>query len=275
MTKKVIEASEAVAIAAKLCKPLVIPVYPITPQTHIPERIADFVYDGEMDAELIDLESEHSAMSAAIGAQATGVRTFTATASQGLALMHEMVFIAAGMRLPIVMAVANRALSAPINIWCFSKDAQVLMKDLSYKLIKDVKIGDEVLGKDKKGNLIFTKVKKIFRRKVNDLVKVKTSKFDLVCTPEHEFYHRLGHRHWTKAQNLKDKELHWFGCGFKENKEFKRGWLAGISDGDGCFFKDKHQRFSFRLKVKDEDLVDMFIKWSNEAAFGLRKANYD
>jgi pyruvate ferredoxin oxidoreductase alpha subunit len=117
MVKKVIEASEAVAIAAKLCKPEVIAAYPITPQTHIVERIADFVHDGEMDTELIDVESEHSAISACLGAQATGVRTFTATASQGLALMHEILFITSGMRLPIVMAVANRALSAPINIW--------------------------------------------------------------------------------------------------------------------------------------------------------------
>jgi len=79
--KNVIEASEAVAIAAKLCKPKVIGVYPITPQTHIPERIADMVNDGKMDAELIDVESEHSALSTCLGAQATGVRTFTATAS--------------------------------------------------------------------------------------------------------------------------------------------------------------------------------------------------
>ncbi len=117
MAKKVIEASMAVAIAAKLCKPSVIAAYPITPQTHIVERIADFVYDGEMDAELINVESEHSALSACLGAQATGVRTFTATASQGLALMYEILFITSGMRLPVVMAVANRALSAPINIW--------------------------------------------------------------------------------------------------------------------------------------------------------------
>jgi len=81
------------------------------------ERIADFINDGLMDAEMVDVESEHSAMSCCIGAQATGVRTFTATASQGLALMYEMVCVAAGMRLPIVMSVANRALSAPINIW--------------------------------------------------------------------------------------------------------------------------------------------------------------
>jgi pyruvate ferredoxin oxidoreductase alpha subunit len=123
MAKKVIEASEAVAIAAKLCKPSVIAAYPITPQTHIVERIADFVYDGEMDSELMDVESEHSALSACLGAQATGVRTFTATASQGLALMHEILFITSGMRLPVVMAVANRALSAPINIWCDHSDS--------------------------------------------------------------------------------------------------------------------------------------------------------
>lgn len=123
MTKKVIEASEAVAIAAKLCKIDVMPVYPITPQTHIPEKIADYVYNGKMDAELINVESEHSAMSAAIGASATGARVFTATASQGLALMHEMLFVASGMRMPIVMAVANRALSAPINIWNDHQDS--------------------------------------------------------------------------------------------------------------------------------------------------------
>lgn len=117
MPKQVMEASQAVAEAVKLCKPSVVAMYPITPQTHIVEKIAEFVSDGVMDAELIDAESEHSAMAACIGAQATGVRTFTATSSQGLALMHEMLFIASGLRLPIVMAVANRALSAPINIW--------------------------------------------------------------------------------------------------------------------------------------------------------------
>lgn len=87
------------------------------------ERLADFIYDGEFDAKLIDVESEHSAISACLGAQATGVRTFTATASQGLALMHEVLFIVSGMRLPIVMAVANRALSAPINIWNDHQDS--------------------------------------------------------------------------------------------------------------------------------------------------------
>ncbi len=109
--------SRAVAEGVKLCDVKVIPAYPITPQTHIVEDLAKFVADGELDCEYIMVESEHSAMSAAIGASATGARTFTATASQGLALMHEMLFIASGMRLPIVMVNANRALSAPINIW--------------------------------------------------------------------------------------------------------------------------------------------------------------
>lgn len=121
--KKVTEASIAVAEAVRLCRPAAVFAYPITPQTHVVETIADFVYDGEMDSELVDVESEHSAISACVGAQATGVRTFTATASQGLALMHEILFVASGMRLPIVMAIANRALSAPINIWNDHQDS--------------------------------------------------------------------------------------------------------------------------------------------------------
>ncbi|MEE8358707.1 MAG: pyruvate synthase subunit PorA [Candidatus Hydrothermarchaeales archaeon] len=115
--RDVMHGSRAVAEGVKLCDVKVIPAYPITPQTHIVEDLAKFVADGELDCEYIMVESEHSAMSAAIGASATGARTFTATASQGLALMHEMLFIASGMRLPIVMVNANRALSAPINIW--------------------------------------------------------------------------------------------------------------------------------------------------------------
>mgnify|MGYP000247529237 CR=1 FL=1 len=121
--KKVIEASEAIAQGVMLCKPAVIPMYPITPQTHIVERLADYIFDGKLNSEVIHAESEHSAISAAIGASATGVRTFTATASQGLALMHEILFVASGMRLPIVMAIANRTLSAPINIWNDHQDS--------------------------------------------------------------------------------------------------------------------------------------------------------
>lgn len=121
--RKVLECSQAIAEAVKLCKPGVIAAYPITPQTRIVERLAELVNNGQLNAEYINVESEHSAMSACIGAQATGVRTFTATNSQGLALMSEMLFIASGLRLPIVMAVTNRALSAPINIWGDQSDA--------------------------------------------------------------------------------------------------------------------------------------------------------
>ncbi|MFH1240379.1 MAG: transketolase C-terminal domain-containing protein [Candidatus Diapherotrites archaeon] len=113
----VLEASVAIAMTVRNCGPKVIPMYPITPQTHIVEKIADLVSNGEMDAEIIPVESEHSALSAVLGAQATGVRTYTATSSQGFALMYEILPIVSGLRLPCVMTVANRALSAPINIW--------------------------------------------------------------------------------------------------------------------------------------------------------------
>jgi len=122
-TTRVIEASMAVALSAKLCEPAVIPMYPITPQTHIVERLADFINDGDLNAEMIHVESEHAAISATIGVSAAGSRVFTATASQGLALMHEVLHVVSGMRLPVVMAVANRALSAPINIWNDHQDS--------------------------------------------------------------------------------------------------------------------------------------------------------
>ncbi|MDD5162692.1 MAG: pyruvate ferredoxin oxidoreductase [Candidatus ainarchaeum sp.] len=115
--RKVEESSIAVAIGAKLARVQVCPMYPITPSTHVHEHIAEFVNNGELEAALINVESEHSALSAAVGASATGSRAFTATSSQGFALMFEILPIASGMRLPIVMAVANRSLSAPINIW--------------------------------------------------------------------------------------------------------------------------------------------------------------
>ncbi len=118
MTTKVgVEVSIAVADAAKMANPDVIAAYPITPQTHIVEHLAELVANGELDAEYIPVESEHSAMSACVGAAAAGARSFTATASQGLALMIEVLYVASGMRLPVVMAVANRALSAPLSIW--------------------------------------------------------------------------------------------------------------------------------------------------------------
>jgi pyruvate ferredoxin oxidoreductase alpha subunit len=123
MVLKVISANQSVAEAARLAKPKVIPVYPITPQTSISEYLAKFVADGKLKAEYIRVESEHSALSACVGASGAGVRVFTATSSQGLALMHEIVYAAAGLRNPIVMANANRALSAPLSIWNDHQDS--------------------------------------------------------------------------------------------------------------------------------------------------------
>jgi len=111
-----------VAEAMRQCNPGVVAAYPITPQTTIVEEFASFVARGITDTEYVTVESEHSAMSACIGASAAGARVMTATSSQGLALMWEMLHIAAGMRLPIVMANASRALSAPINIHCDHSD---------------------------------------------------------------------------------------------------------------------------------------------------------
>ncbi len=107
---------EAVAHAAKQSNVDIVAAYPITPQTIIVERFSKYAADGEVKTGYVCVESEHSALSACIGASLTGARVFTATSSQGLALMHEMLYIASGLRCPIVMGVANRALSAPINI---------------------------------------------------------------------------------------------------------------------------------------------------------------
>jgi pyruvate ferredoxin oxidoreductase alpha subunit len=117
-----LEVSVAAAEAVGLANAEVVAAYPITPQTHIVEHLAELINDGRLDAEYIPVESEHSAISTCLGSAAAGARTFTATASQGLALMHEILFAASSMRLPIVMAVANRAVSAPINIWADHSD---------------------------------------------------------------------------------------------------------------------------------------------------------
>jgi pyruvate ferredoxin oxidoreductase alpha subunit len=111
-----------VAEAFRQCAPDVVAAYPITPQTTIVEEFAKFVAQGKVHTEYVTVESEHSAMSASVGASAAGARVMTATSSQGLAYMWEELHIAAGMRLPIVMANANRALSAPINIHCDHSD---------------------------------------------------------------------------------------------------------------------------------------------------------
>ncbi len=111
------EGCSAVAEAVKLARADVVAAYPITPQSHIAERLAEMVANGELDADYIPVESEHSAMSACLGSSAVGSRTFTATAGQGLELMHEVLYVASSLRLPIVMVVTNRALSGPLNVW--------------------------------------------------------------------------------------------------------------------------------------------------------------
>ena len=115
---KQVEGSKAIADAVAACKPQVICAYPISPQTHIVEGLSQLVKDGSLTGcEFINVESEFAAMSVAIGASATGARSYTATASQGLLFMVEAVYNASGLGLPIVMTVANRAIGGPINIW--------------------------------------------------------------------------------------------------------------------------------------------------------------
>lgn len=118
MAKKIgMEVSVAASEVVALCDADVISAYPITPQTHFVEHLAELCANGELDAEFIPVESEHSAMAACVGSAAVGARTFTATAGQGLELMHEVLYIASAMQMPIVMAVANRALSSPLSVW--------------------------------------------------------------------------------------------------------------------------------------------------------------
>ncbi|MGA2466612.1 MAG: transketolase C-terminal domain-containing protein [Thermodesulfobacteriota bacterium] len=118
MGKRVgIEVSIAAAEAVKQANVDVVSAYPITPQTHIVEHLSELVANGEMDAEFFCVESEHSALSVCVGSEATGARSFTCTSSQGLALMSEITYIASALRLPIVMIISNRTLSAPLSIW--------------------------------------------------------------------------------------------------------------------------------------------------------------
>jgi pyruvate/2-oxoacid:ferredoxin oxidoreductase alpha subunit len=121
--KQVLEGSHAVAEAVRLARTQVISAYPITPQTHIVERLSEYCADSTLAAKFLRVESEHSALAALIGAATCGVRTFTATSSQGLALMHEMLHWASGARLPIVMANVNRAMAPGWNIWADQTDS--------------------------------------------------------------------------------------------------------------------------------------------------------
>ncbi len=129
--KQFYEGSHAVAETIRLCKPGVISAYPITPQTHIVEDLAQIVADGKLNCEFVNVESEHSAASVVLGGVAAGVRSYTATSSQGLLLMAEVIFNIAGMRLPLVLTCANRAISAPINIWNDQQDS-VSLRDAGW-----------------------------------------------------------------------------------------------------------------------------------------------
>ncbi|MBV8440858.1 MAG: pyruvate ferredoxin oxidoreductase, partial [Hyphomicrobiales bacterium] len=122
-----IEGSKAMAQTIALCRPQVVCAYPITPQTHIVEGLGELIRAGELEnCEFINVESEFAALSVAIGASAAGARAYTATASQGLLFMAEAVYNAAGLALPIVMTLGNRAIGAPINIWNDHSDAMAL-----------------------------------------------------------------------------------------------------------------------------------------------------
>ncbi len=120
--KERMSGNEAVSCAIRQINPDVMPAFPITPSTEIPQMVSTFIANGEMDTEFIPVESEHSSMSAAIGAEAAGARSLTATSSAGLALMWEELLLAASNRLPLVMALVNRTLSGPININCDHSD---------------------------------------------------------------------------------------------------------------------------------------------------------
>lgn len=121
--RKVISGNEATSLAVKLARVPVISAYPITPQTSIAEKLSEVSGSGELAARFVRVESEHSAMATLIGAASTGVRTFTATSAQGLALMHELLFWTSGARLPIVLVDVNRAMAAPWTIWCDQTDS--------------------------------------------------------------------------------------------------------------------------------------------------------
>ncbi|MEM4160906.1 MAG: pyruvate ferredoxin oxidoreductase, partial [Thermoplasmata archaeon] len=123
MVKKVITGNSAAAYGVKLARVQVVSAYPITPQTTVVEKLAEFVANGELDARFVNVESEHSALAALISASLGGARTFTATSSHGLALMHEMLHWAAGARTPVVMVNVNRAMGPPWNIWADMTDS--------------------------------------------------------------------------------------------------------------------------------------------------------
>jgi pyruvate ferredoxin oxidoreductase alpha subunit len=129
--QQALEGSQAIALAAALCRPQVVAAYPITPQTHIVEHMSKLVADGVLAAEYVSVESEFSAASVALGAVAAGSRAYTASSSQGILLMAEVLFNIAGLRVPLVMTCANRALSGPLSIWNDQQDS-MSMRDAGW-----------------------------------------------------------------------------------------------------------------------------------------------
>jgi pyruvate ferredoxin oxidoreductase alpha subunit len=160
---KVVEGSYAVAHAVMCCRPDVISAYPITPQTHIVENLSQMVANGELDSEFLTVDSEFSALSVLVGSSAAGARCYSSTTSQGLALMYEVLYNVSGMRMPIVMNVANRALGAPLNIWNDQQDSvgardvgwlQIYVEDVqeavdatlqAYKIAEDAEIRTPIM----------------------------------------------------------------------------------------------------------------------------------
>jgi pyruvate ferredoxin oxidoreductase alpha subunit len=124
--KQVLEGSQAIARAVAACRPRVVSAYPITPQTHIVEGLAELAESGQLDAECLNVESEFAAASVVLGATASGARAYTATSSQGLLLMAEVLYNIAGLRLPVVLTCANRAVSAPLSIWNDHQDVMAV-----------------------------------------------------------------------------------------------------------------------------------------------------
>jgi pyruvate ferredoxin oxidoreductase alpha subunit len=124
--RQILEGSQAIAKTVALCRPHVVAAYPITPQTHIVENISKLVAQGQLDCELVSVESEFSAASIVLGAAASGARAYTASSSQGILLMSEVLYNIAGLRLPLVLTCANRAVSAPLSIWNDHQDAMAV-----------------------------------------------------------------------------------------------------------------------------------------------------
>ncbi len=278
MIKELLDGNQAAAYAAKLARVKCFPCFPITPQTELIEILAEWKTNNQIDLEYNLVDSEHSVLSAAVGSEMTGARTFTATSSQGLMLMHEILPIASGCRLPIVMLNVSRALSSPISLWCFDGEEEVLMADLTYKKIKDIIVGDEVLGIKRKyggGDIVKSKVKKTFIRKTDNLIKLKTTNFDIICTPDHKFYYHPIHNRWIRAKFLKSKNLKWFGYNNKINREYKRGYMAGVADGDGCFSYTHNKKYlRFEIHAKDKEMINTLIQYSKELGFNIRPHAY-